>query len=178
MQISLPAKLLLGITVAVVGYVLVGPGDEQTVQVAKSSDQPIRVTRASRADSHHRDPARMLYSLAHRVAAASSADTLFAAHAWFVAPPPPPPAPVLTAPQEAAPKAPVAPPVPFVYMGTYAADGSEPVFFLTQGDRVYNVRVGDSLNDTYSVDSFTNGQLVLTYKPLKIQQQLTVGSGQ
>jgi hypothetical protein len=61
-------------------------------------------------------------------------------------------------------------------MGTYSAYGSQPVFFLTQGDRVYDVRVGDTLNDIYSVDSFTNGQLVMTYKPLKIQQQLTVGS--
>jgi hypothetical protein len=63
-------------------------------------------------------------------------------------------------------------------MGTYTPDGSDPVYFLMQGDRVYNVRVGDTLNDTYSVDSFTNGQLVMTYKPLKIQQQLTVGSAQ
>jgi hypothetical protein len=60
-------------------------------------------------------------------------------------------------------------------MGSYTPDGSTPVFFLTQGDRVYNVRIGDTLDATYSVDSFANGQLVLTYKPLKIQQQLSVG---
>jgi hypothetical protein len=84
----------------------------------------------------------------------------------------------LTAAQEAALRVPVAPPLPFAYMGTYASDGSEPVFFLTQADRVYSVKVGDTLNDTYSIDSLTNGQLVMTYKPLKIQQQLSVGSAQ
>ena len=178
MEISLRAKILLGLAVAVAGYVIVGPDDEQTVAAAKSGAQPIHAAGVSR--SHSRDPSRMLSSLAHRVSAASSADSLFAAQSWFVAPPPPPPAPasVLTAAQEAALTTPVAPPLPFKYIGSYTADGSAPVFFLTQGDRVYNVRVGDSLNDTYSVDSFTNGQLVMTYKPLQIQQQLTVGSAQ
>jgi len=122
----------------------------------------------------------MLYSLHHRVATRGAADSLFAPHSWYVPPPPPPPtpAPVLTAAQEAALRTPVAPPLPFTYMGSYTADGSPPVIFLTQGDRVYNVKVGESLNDVYSVDSFTNGQVVMTYKPLKIQQQLIVGSTQ
>jgi hypothetical protein len=60
-------------------------------------------------------------------------------------------------------------------MGSYTPDGSTPVFFLTQGDRVYDVRIGDTLDATYSVDSFANGRLMLTYKPLQIQQQLSVG---
>jgi hypothetical protein len=180
MQISLRMKILLAVTVAVAGYVILGPGDDQTVDAAKSTDQRARVVHATKSTGQHRDPARVLYSLAHRVSVGNAADALFAAHSWYTPPPPPPPepAPVLTAAQEAALRVPVAPPLPFAYMGSYTADGSDPVFFLTQGDRVYNVRVGDTLNDIYSVDSFTNGQLVMTYKPLKIQQQLTVGSTQ
>jgi hypothetical protein len=77
--------------------------------------------------------------------------------------------------QSAALQVPTAPPLPFAFMGSYTSDGSTPVFFLTQGDRVYDVRIGDTLDDTYSVDSFSNGQLVMTYKPLKLQQQLLVG---
>src|SRR5439155_14987028 len=103
---------------------------------------------------------------------------LFASHSWYTPPPPPLPAPApppLSAAQLAALNTPTAPPLPYSYIGSYTPDGSQPVFFLTQGDRVYNVRVGDNLNDTYSVDSFTNGLLVMTYKPLKIQQQLSVG---
>jgi hypothetical protein len=180
MEISLRAKILLGLAVAVAAYVVMGPGgDEQPVEVAKSSSaRAVRVAHAAKTLRHQKDPSRMLYFLAHRVSTASSAGTLFAPHSWYTPPPPPAPAPVLTAAQEAALRTPVAPPLPFTYIGSYTADGSASVFFLTQGDRVYNVRVGDSLNGTYSVDSFTNGQLVMTYKPLQIQQQLTVGSAQ
>jgi hypothetical protein len=89
-----------------------------------------------------------------------------------VAPPPPPPAPEVK--PEPPPK-PVAPPLPFTYMGSYAPNGAKPVFFLTQGDRVYDVHIGDTLDGTYSVDAFNNGALVFTYKPLNQQQQLTTG---
>jgi hypothetical protein len=177
MDISLRTKILVGLAVAVTAYIIVGPGDEQPVEAAKTSAQPAGVAHASKTASHRADASRMLYSLAHRVSASGSAHDLFAPHSWYTPPPPPPPptAPVLTAAQLAALQTPVAPPLPFAYIGSYTADGAEPVFFLTQGDRVYNVRVGDNLNDIYSVDSFANGQLVMTYKPLKIQQQLTVG---
>src|SRR6266853_807967 len=76
---------------------------------------------------------------------------------------------------ETAPVAPSAPPLPFQFIGSYTPDGQAPVFFLTRADRVYDVHIGDTLDDTYSIDSFANGQLVLTYKPLNIQQQLLAG---
>jgi hypothetical protein len=60
-------------------------------------------------------------------------------------------------------------------MGSYKPDGAAPVFFLTKGDRVYDIRIGDTLDSTYSVDAFNGTQLLLTYKPLNIQQQLSVG---
>lgn len=63
-------------------------------------------------------------------------------------------------------------------MGSYTPHGETPVFFLTRGDRVYDVRVGDTLDGTYSIDSFNGTQLLLTYKPLNIQQQLTAGGAQ
>jgi hypothetical protein len=103
----------------------------------------------------------------------TSAGALFASHSWYVAPPPPPPVVVDTTP--APPPKPVAPPLPFTYMGSYAPNGAKPVFFLTQGDRVYDVHVGDTLDNTYSVDAFNNGALTFTYKPLNQQQQLMTG---
>jgi hypothetical protein len=182
MKIALRTKILSVVAVAIAAYVLMGPDDVQTVSAAKdrTNSGAARVVRAARTPARRRNPAQTLYSLAHRVSDGSSAKSLFAAHSWYTPPPPPPPppAPTLTAAQEAALKAPVAPPLPFTYMGSYAPAGAEPVFFLTAGDRVYNVRVGDTLNDTYSVDALTNGQLMMTYKPLKIQQQLTVGGAQ
>jgi hypothetical protein len=181
MSIALRTKILLGAAAAITTYVFMGPSDVQTVEIAKNAAKPGVTRVAQAARTHRQNPAQTVYLLAHRVSDDSSAQSLFAAHSWYTPPPPPPPAPPapqLTAAEEAARRVPVAPPLPFAYMGTYTPDGSAPVFFLTQGDRVYNVRVGDTLNDTYSIDSVTNGQLVMTYKPLQIQQQLTVGSAQ
>jgi hypothetical protein len=94
---------------------------------------------------------------------------LFDSHSWT--PPPPPPAEVKVEP----PPKPVAPPLPFAYMGSYTPNGSPAVFFLTSGEKVYDVHVGDTIDNTYTVDAFNNGQLVFTYKPLNQQQQLSTG---
>jgi hypothetical protein len=117
--------------------------------------------------------AQSLLRVAHRVADQTAAGSLFAAHSWYVPPPPPPPAPVVTAP--VAPPKPTAPPLPFTFMGSYTPNGSPAVFFLTNGDKVYDVHLGDTLDNTYTVDEFKNGQLVFTYKPLNQQQQLSTG---
>jgi hypothetical protein len=74
-----------------------------------------------------------------------------------------------------APPAPTAPPLPFQYIGSFKAEGAPQVFFLTNGERVYDAKIGDVLENTYSVDGFNGSQLVLTYKPLNIQQQLSAG---
>lgn len=101
---------------------------------------------------------------------AENVTNLFSGHSWFVPPPPPPP----VAPQAPAP--PSAPPLPFTVLGSYASSGGVPVYFLVKGDSVYDVRIGDVVDNTYSVDDMTNGQLHLTYLPLKISQSLPVGS--
>ena len=107
-----------------------------------------------------------------RIVNGAAATALFSAQSWYVAPPAPPP-PTPAAPQ--APPAPTAPPLPFVFMGSYHANGSVATYFLTSGDRVYDVKIGDTLDNTYSVDGVSAGQMLLTYLPLKIQQTLAVG---
>jgi hypothetical protein len=113
-------------------------------------------------------PARAAPAFVPRKVAASVTN-LFSGHSWFVAPPPPPVV-------EVAPPPPSAPPLPFTVLGSYASAGGEPVYFLVKGDSVYDVRIGDVIDNTYSVDSMSNGQLQLTYLPLKIGQTLPVGS--
>jgi hypothetical protein len=112
-----------------------------------------------------------------RIADVAHSAALFATHSWYVAPPPPPPPPPAPA-ASLAPPAPTAPPLPFQYIGSYKPDGETQVFFLTHDDRVYDAKVGDTLENTYSVDGFNGSQLLLTYKPLNIQQQLMVGGTQ
>ncbi|MDE2252427.1 MAG: hypothetical protein KGL25_13590, partial [Gammaproteobacteria bacterium] len=116
----------------------------------------------------------LLARLAHRVTESKAVNALFHTQSWYVAPPPPPPAPVVVV----APPPPTAPPVPFTAMGSYARPGDAKVYFLTRGDRVFDVHVGDTIDNTYSVDGEANGALLLTYKPLNIQQTLPLGGSQ
>jgi hypothetical protein len=165
-------KVLTGIAALIAAYVVFGPKDSDSVGPAKASARPVaREVRVAQG-SVSAPVAHSLLALAHRVVEQTSAGALFASHSWYVAPPPPPPAPVVEAPP---PPKPTAPPLPFTYMGSYAPNGAKPVFFLTQGDRVYDVHIGDTLDNTYTVDAFTNGALVFTYKPLNQQQQLSTG---
>jgi hypothetical protein len=121
-----------------------------------------------------RDGGSLLARFAHRVSADKFAAALFPTQSWYVAPPPPPPVPAVVV----APPAPTAPPLPFTVMGSYAHPGDATVYFLTRGDRVFDVHVGDTIDGTYSVDGAVNGQLQLTYKPLNIQQTLPLGDSQ
>ena len=96
---------------------------------------------------------------------ALSWQSIAAAEARKNAPPPAPPPP------------PQAPPLPFTYMGKLIEDGRI-VVVLTQGDRNYVVRQGDTIDGTYRVDAVTEESLSLTYLPLKQKQQLALGGAQ
>ena len=172
MNLSKRSKWLTGIAALIAAYVAFGPKDSDSVEPAKAAARPAAHTTHAVTSTVSVPVARSLLALAHRVVDPTAAGALFATHSWFVAPPPPPPAPEVK--PEPPPK-PVAPPLPFTYMGSYAPNGAKPVFFLTQGDRVYDVHIGDTLDNTYTVDAFTNGALVFTYKPLNQQQQLMTG---
>jgi hypothetical protein len=168
-------KALIGVALAVAAYVVFGPTDVQTVESARSNAAAISVREAHPKAAPERSAMRSLLLLAHRVSGTAAAGALFATHSWYVPPPPPPSPPQPATIQSLAPPAPVAPPLPFAYMGTFTPDGATPVYFLTAGDRVYDVHIGETLDNVYSVDGVRNGQLLLTYKPLNIQQQLSVG---
>jgi hypothetical protein len=85
----------------------------------------------------------------------------------FVAPPPPVdlPPPVVV---------PVAPPMDFVYLGRYGEADSR-IVVLSKGDRVYTVKVGDVIENTYRIEKFSPGMVNFTYLPLNITQSLTTG---
>ena len=170
-------KVLIAVAVAVGVYILASSPDQTTTLVAAPADRadhraPLAsavarsAPRAGAADSGN-----LLSRLAHRVAESKTVEALFRSQSWYVAPPPPPPAPVVVV----EPPPPTAPPLPFTVMGSYARPGDATVYFLTRGDRVFDVHIGDTIDNTYSVDSAANGQLTLTYKPLNIQQTLVVG---
>jgi hypothetical protein len=176
MKMTIRSKVLVGIAGSIAAYVLFAPTDPQTVDSAKTVDRMPAVRSPRHAETHGERALQALYRLAHRVSDGASANALFAAHSWYSPPPPPPPAPLASTAESLPPPVPTAPPLPFTYMGTFKPDGATPVFFLTEGDRVYDVHIGETLDNVYSVDGLSNGQLLLTYKPLNIKQQLSVGS--
>jgi hypothetical protein len=168
-------KLLVVIAAAVGVYVLASSpkpsaADEDAGQ-AGTAAAAAKTTYARRALPAVSHAANAFTRLALRVTNDKSAGFLFPIQSWYVAPPPPPPAPVV----EVKPPPPTAPPMPFAVMGSYSRAGEPTVYFLTRGDRVFDVHIGDTLDNTYTVDSETHGQLMLTYKPLNIQQALTLG---
>lgn len=175
MNLTKRSKWLTGGAALVAAWVAFGPRDPDAVEPARAeATAAVHTAHAARGSAQSAPPARSFSSLAHRVAEQTSAGSLFAVHSWYVPPPPPPP--VVETP--VAPPKPTAPPLPYQFIGSYTPDGQPTVFFLSNGDRVYDVHVGDTLDNTYSIDSFGNGQLTLTFKPLNIQQQLTAGTKQ
>ncbi len=101
---------------------------------------------------------------------------VFAPHSWappvapaakpkppgeFVGPPAPPPAPQ-------------APPLAFVYLGELEVEGEPVVYYLAQGDRVFAVSPGDTIDGTYRLLARETGGLALLYLPLNVTQLLPV----
>jgi len=184
-------KILVAVAIAVVAYVVMTKPDEQAsapVAAAErarpryvastgqgASGQGVASKGGARnvSSAGSEESARLYAQLAHRVSEGQSAGALFKSTSWYTPPPPPPvvAAPVVLAP----PPVPTAPPLPFSVMGSYARPGERTTYFLTRGDRVFDVRVGDTIDNTYSVDGDAGGQLRLTYKPLNIQQTLPIG---
>lgn len=91
----------------------------------------------------------------------------------FVAklPPPPPPPPPAPPPP---PPAPVAPALPFTFMGRMV-ENDRTTLFLTRQNQSYSVKVNDVLEREYRVDKIDNDQVIFTYLPLNIQQTLYIG---
>jgi len=68
------------------------------------------------------------------------------------------------------PHKPVAPPLPFKYLGKMIEDGKLNVF-LARGEESLSVRAGQKIGE-YRVDAVTDSEIVFTYLPLKTKQSL------
>ncbi len=171
MSLTLRVKVLIAVAIAVGIFMVVGPsGSGSTVLPAEHFRN---VEHAHGAAASSMPTTRELNLAANRVADAAEARSLFETHSWLPPPPPPPPP---SPPVMRAPVAPTAPPLPFAYMGSYFADGGQIVFFVTRDNRIYDLKSGDSIDDTYKFDGPSANQLVFTYKPLNLQQTLAMGS--
>ena len=74
--------------------------------------------------------------------------------------------------QQQAPAKPVAPPLPFKYLGRMI-DGGKLEIFLEQGQEFIAVEPGQRIGE-YRVDKVTEDKIVFTYLPLKTKQTLAL----
>ena len=91
---------------------------------------------------------------------------LFAVRNWNPPPPPPPPS--------EKPPAPMAPPLPFAFIGK-KLEGAVWEIYLGQGEQTYVVREGQVIEGRYRVDKIEPPTLALTYLPLGQVQALPIG---
>lgn len=75
---------------------------------------------------------------------------------------------------EEAPSAPVAPPLPFRFLGRMVDEGKA-TLFLSMNERNIVVSAGETIDGLYRVDSIENGVAVFTYLPMKQKQTLPIG---
>jgi hypothetical protein len=100
--------------------------------------------------------------------AAGDGANLFLSQDWT---PPPPPQPLV---QPAAAAPPVAPPLPFTYLGKAVGEGAWEVFLARSG-QTYVVRNKMVIDGVYRVDAIAPPVMTLTYLPLNQVQQLNIG---
>jgi hypothetical protein len=98
--------------------------------------------------------------------AALAAKDPFSARNW--SPPPAPP------PAVAEPSAPVAPPLPYAFIGKKQEAGSWEVF-LMRGEQTFVVRASDVLEGQYRIELIQPPTMTLTYLPLGQVQTLPIG---
>jgi hypothetical protein len=154
------------------------PGRVAAGEISKPGAAPSAPTAAPSVASAGADRASETPELParERLAQGSRRDP-FAPRGWLppppkrvapkVEPPPPPPPP----------PPPTAPPVPFKFIGQLEDRNAKPAVFLTKGDSLLVVHVGDVLESTYRVESFTSKEVVVTYLPLKERQVITASGG-
>lgn len=106
----------------------------------------------------------------------SPAGDLFAARSWKAAPTL---ASVTEQPVNVAPvvQVPTAPPMPFQFIGRMD-DRTDLQVFLQSGEKIYVVRKGDVIDETWKIEGISDLELSLVYLPLHLSQTLSVGSAQ
>ena len=106
----------------------------------------------------------------------SPAGDLFAARSWKAAPTL---AVVTEQPVNVTPvvQAPSAPPMPFQFVGRLD-DRTDLQVFLQNGEKIYVVRKGDVIDETWRIEGISDVELSFVYLPLHLSQTLSVGSTQ
>lgn len=162
--------LIFAVLLVTLLAVYLAPPAEEPAPPSRNADKA-SVALAGRAAGHERQPTTdSSWQPQKRLALEVEPGNLFQ-----VDRPPPPPA--AKAGRPAPPPAPVAPPLPYSYMGRLVDDGVPTVFLLRQGqDKPYLAKAGDILDGQYRVISIHPPLVEFIYIPLGQKQTLNIGS--
>ena len=160
-RIGLGCTLLLAIAMTVVG------DDKSIVETPKAGEavpkdraQP----EAGNGEAGREAPARIEVAKLVRVPPAANGIDVFAAKSWS----PRIPARAAIVPP---PAVPVAPPLPFQYVGRI--EGREgPTILLARDTESFSVKAGEPIDNDYRLESATDGGLTILYVPLNERQTM------
>lgn len=143
-------------------FAMAEPLDPPTKKLTNGPDFPAEGN-LSKKDSHFLLPKRSLLQV-------NVKSDPFQPKNWFVSPLPSRPVVVQQA-------APLAPPLPFTYMGKFEDTSSgKLVIYLAKGDQALQVSEGDTFDgNVYRLSKIEKGILVFDYLPLLTQQRLVIG---
>jgi len=151
-----------------------GPSDSlPELSTDHSPDMPVKrsekTSGAPQAESIKAN-AGVLPDLANKDTSAVSDNgaDLFRSHAWYV--PPPPPKATATAFEK---PVPVAPPVPFGYMGKLENTPQGTLIFLSANNKVVTVVAGQQVDTAWRLDKEDANALQFTYLPLDLPKTLS-----
>jgi hypothetical protein len=168
-----------GVALAATAGVVMGDGEASPDAATAPAAAPTAAPEASPRGSTPRPaqaaavPAHLsLDRLRRQAPVAPPSVDLFAGPSWQ-APAPPAPRPPPPPPPEA-PPAPSAPPLPFVYIGTLAEDGQEPVYYLEHGAQVLALKAGAAIGAEYRLVGPHGGELEFHYLPLDTRQTIRI----
>lgn len=156
------------------GYLVVTDSKESTSEpgavVQPVARKPLPARNGQSSDSGKTTPftsleLRLREDLYPKQATQRTGKDLFSATDWSPPPPIASPAP---------PGPPMAPSVPFTFLGKRKAETDWEVF-LSKGNSTFIVRAGQTFDDSYRVESIQPPQMTLTYMPLNQTQTIAVG---
>ncbi len=117
-----------------------------------------------------RPPGALRMDLLKRSRDVGTVAEAFGTKSWVPVPKPVPPPPVVV-------EEPRAPPLPFRYMGQVDDGRGNRTFFLLRGTATLSVAVGETIDNTYRLESAETGVLHFTYLPLRTRQSFQFGVG-
>ena len=159
MRPAIRKAILFAVLLGIVAVLVLDSADDAGTKQARSPVADARDTSVQKQVRAAR------YAVPERAALGAPQAQLFGPQSWQ------PP----VAKQRAAPVTPSVPVMPYRYAGKVLHEGRMKIF-LANGDKVFAIRPGDTLDGTYRVESIADTRITLRYLPLGRVQTIPVSS--